>query len=74
MAWMYVGCLDPSTTMDDVMAFLRGNEIDVKDSEELPSRGRNKVLKIGIPYGSRQIVDDPSFWPEGTVFLPFRFR
>jgi hypothetical protein len=74
MAWMNVELLDPSTTMDDVMAFLRGNEIDVKDCEELPSRGRNKVFKIGIPYGSRQIVDDPCFWPEGTDFHPFRFR
>jgi hypothetical protein len=46
--------------MDDVMAFLRRNEIYVKDCEELPSRGRYKALKIGISDPT-QIVDDPSF-------------
>jgi hypothetical protein len=69
--WIYVGHLDPITPTDNVMAFIRENKTDVKNCEELHSRGRNKAFKIGIFYESHQIADDPSFWPEGTVFAPF---
>jgi hypothetical protein len=32
------------------MAFLRENEIEVKNCEELQIRDRNKVFKIGVLY------------------------
>jgi hypothetical protein len=64
IAWIYVGHMDPSTTTDDVMALLRENKIDIKDYDELYLTGRNKAFKIGIPYKSCQIADDPRFWLE----------
>jgi hypothetical protein len=43
--------LDPKTNVDDFMTFLRENEIEEKNCEELQTRDRNKVFKIGVPYG-----------------------
>jgi hypothetical protein len=47
--------------------------IEVKEGEELQTKGRNKAFRNAIPFSKWEIVNDAAFWLE-VPYRTLRFR
>lgn len=71
-SWIWLGGLSKATTMDNVLAYLRGHfsnsDILVFD---LKSKFK-KSFKVGSSDISMQDLLNPELWPDGVLVKPFR--
>lgn len=73
-AWRYIGRLKEGTTTESVKAYLIGNGVEGQIiCEELPTHGKMKAFKVGIPFHYLDLTSNPSFWPSGIITRRFRF-
>lgn len=74
-AWFYVGKLRESTTQETITRYLTRNRIqgDI-DCEELPTKGKMKAFRIGVPFSFIKEVESADFWPVGVLIRRFDFR
>lgn len=73
-AWLYVGQLRESTTVDTVKEYLKKNGVEGDiDCEELNTKGNSKAFKLGIQFNFLEDVENSQFWPVNVRVRRFRF-
>lgn len=73
-AWLFVGRIHSTMTCSDIESFLQSNNINSIDCEEIPTRGRNKAFKVGVPFDALDNINHPDFWPKGVIVRRYIFR
>lgn len=75
MLWLYVGRCKPETTTEKIRSYLEkkspGHEFDV---QQLSALGRFKSFRVGGNISLRNVVYDPSYWPNNVLVKRFEFR
>lgn len=74
-AWFYLGRLRENTTEETIKKYMirSGYQGEIY-CEELPSKGRMKAFKLGIPFTFITEIENAEFWPQGVLIRRFFFR